>query len=85
MKIAKSIAALALVGALAGGCTTAEQTGTAGALIGGAVGGAVSGDLGGVAIGAFVGGVGGYLLGRAADGRCRYRRSDGTIFYARCP
>jgi hypothetical protein len=75
MKIAKSIAALALVGALAGGCTTAEQTGTAGALIGGAVGGAVSGDLGGVAIGAFVGGVGG----------CRYRRSDGTIFYARCP
>ena len=40
---------------------------------------------GGAAIGAFIGGVGGYLLGKAADGNCRYRRPDGTVFIAKCP
>lgn len=84
MKFTKTIAVLAVVGALAG-CTTAEQTATVGAAAGGAIGAATSGTLGGAAIGAFIGGVGGYLLGRASDGTCRYRRPNGTIFYAKCP
>ncbi|MCI5075143.1 glycine zipper domain-containing protein [Oricola sp.] len=84
MKITKTIAVLAVVGALAG-CTTAEQSATVGAAAGGAIGAAVTGDLGGAAIGAFIGGVGGYLLGKEADGRCRYRRPNGQIFYAACP
>lgn len=84
MKITKTIAALAVIGSLAG-CTTAEQTATGGALIGGAIGAATTGKIGGAAIGAFIGGVGGYLLGRSTDGRCRYRRTDGTVFIAACP
>lgn len=85
MKFAKTFAALGVLGLVATGCTTAEQTGTVGALAGGAVGAAVTGDVGGAAIGAFVGGVGGYLLGKAADGRCRYRDRAGNVFYAQCP
>ncbi|MAZ18750.1 MAG: hypothetical protein CL535_20790 [Ahrensia sp.] len=84
MKLTKTIAVLTVVGALAG-CTTAEQTATGRAAIGGAIGAVTTGDLGGAAIGAFIGGVGGYLLGKAADGNCRYRRPDGTVFIAKCP
>ncbi|WP_223477322.1 hypothetical protein [Oricola indica] len=84
MKVAKSIAVLAVIGSLAG-CTTAEQTATGGALIGGAIGAATTGKIGGAAIGAFIGGVGGYLLGRSSNGQCRYQRPDGSVFIAACP
>lgn len=86
MKIGMTIAALALTGLVAAGCTTAERTGTAGAAVGGAIGAVASGTLGGAAIGAFIGGVGGYLLGRDADGRCLYERErGGERFYGACP
>lgn len=85
MKIGITIAAVALMGIVAAGCTTAERTATAGAAVGGAIGAVATGDLGGAAIGAFIGGVGGYLLGREANGQCRYQRPNGTIFYAACP
>jgi len=65
------------------GCTTAERTGTVGAVGGGLIGAAVGGTQGAL-IGAVAGGVGGYLIGREADGRCRYRTRDGRIVYDRC-
>jgi len=87
MKIGMTIAALALTGLVAAGCTTAERTGTAGAAVGGAIGAVASGTIGGAAIGAFVGGVGGYLLGRHTDGQCRYSRTPGgnEYYLAPCP
>jgi hypothetical protein len=85
-KITSTIAALAMVGSLAAGCTTAEQTGTAGAIGGALIGAAVSSDpVKGAAIGAVAGGAGGYVLGKLADGRCRYRYPDGRVYIAACP
>ena len=85
MKIGMTIAAVALAGLVAAGCTTAERTATVGAAGGAAIGAIASGTIGGAAIGAFIGGVGGYLLGREANGSCRYQRPNGTVFYADCP
>ena len=65
-------AALAAISLTGTACTTAEQAGTVGA-----VGGALI-------IGAVAGGVGGYLIGRTADGRCQYRTRSGAIVYDRC-
>ncbi len=86
-KFVSAIAGLAAV-LMVAGCTTTEQTTTAGALIGGATGAALSGgDAGAIAIGALVGGAGGYYLGRSQErqGYCKYRDKHGRIFYDHCP
>ena len=85
MNITKTIAALALVGAFAAGCTTTEQTTTAGALIGGGAVAIAGGNAGQIAAGAVVGGAAGYVVGRLSDGNCRYRRPDGSTYIAKCP
>jgi len=85
MKIAKTFAALALAGSLAVGCTTTEQTTTAGAIIGGGATALAGGNATQIAVGAAVGGAAGYVVGRLADGNCRYRRPDGTTYIAKCP
>ena len=83
--ITTTIAALSVAATLATGCTTAEQSGTVGALGGAAIGAAVSRDpVKGAAIGAVAGGAAGYLLGRTADGRCRYSDGRGGTYIARC-
>ncbi|MFZ2099218.1 MAG: hypothetical protein WAU86_01480 [Oricola sp.] len=85
MKFAKFVASMAVVGALAAGCTTTEQTTTAGALIGGGATAIAGGNAGQIALGAVVGGAAGYLVGRLSDGTCRYRRPNGTYYIAKCP
>ena len=76
-------AAVAVLMLAVTGCTTAEQTGTVGA-VGGALVGSALGGTQGALIGAVAGGVGGYLIGRTADGRCQYRTRDGRTVYDRC-
>jgi hypothetical protein len=85
MKIAYTLAALAVAGTVATGCTTTEKTTAAGALIGGGATAIAGGNAGQIAAGALVGGAAGYLVGRLADGRCRYRYPDGRTYIAACP
>jgi hypothetical protein len=83
-KIATLFSALTLSAALAG-CTTAEQSAGAGALIGGGAAALAGGDTGEIVAGTAVGAGAGYLLGRVAGGNCRYRAADGSTYIARCP
>ncbi len=85
MKIGYTLTALAIAGTLATGCTTAEQTAVGGAAAGALIGGAVTGNTSGAVAGALIGGTAGYLLGKTADGRCRYRDNSGNVYIARCP
>ena len=85
MKLSYTIAALAVVGTVAAGCTTAEQTGVVGAGAGALIGGATTGTAQGALAGAAIGGATGYVIGKLADGRCRYRYPDGRVYIAACP
>lgn len=85
MKLGMTIAVLAVAGTLATGCTTAEQTAVGGAAAGALIGGAVTGNTSGAVAGALIGGTAGYLIGKTADGRCRYRDGAGRIYIAACP
>ena len=79
-KLVFTVAALAVLA----GCTNAEKGAVIGGLGGAAVGGLVSGDAGGAAVGGLIGAGAGYLIGRTADGRCRYRDQHGRVYVARC-
>lgn len=70
--------------AMVAGCTNAEKGAVVGGLGGAAVGALVTGDAGGAAVGGLLGATGGYLLGKTADGRCRYRDQNGNIYIDRC-
>lgn len=85
MKKLVSIFAAGLLAVSVAGCTTAEQTATGGALAGAAIGAATTGSARGAVVGAAVGGASGYLLGRLANGNCRYRAPDGSTYIAACP
>lgn len=68
-------------------CQTPEQTALAGAAAGAAIGATVADDgdeLQGAVIGGVAGAAAGTLLGQTNDGRCVYRRADGTRFIAAC-
>jgi len=80
-KISATIAALALVTAVASGCTTAEQTTAGGALLGGGVAAATNGNI---VAGTVIGAGAGLLVGTLANGNCRYRNPDGSTYIARC-
>ena len=90
MKKASIIAAVALMGAIAAGCST-PSTGSAagdGAVVGGlagaAVGGLASGTWTGAAIGAGVGAVGGAIIADAASKRCYWVDGYGKRHYVAC-
>lgn len=85
MRIASTLAALALAGAVATGCTTTEQTTTAGAVIGGGAAALAGGNTGQIIAGTAVGAGAGLLVGTLANGNCRYRNPDGSTYIARCP
>lgn len=72
----KMIFVLAAVAALAG-CTNAEKGAVLGAGAGAGIGLLAGGnDARNAAVGALVGGVAGYLIGKTADGKCRYYDYD---------
>ena len=79
----KLVFAVMAVGLLAG-CTNAEKGAVVGGVGGAAVGALVTGDAAGAAVGGLIGGVGGYLIGKTADGRCRYRDQNNNIYVDRC-
>lgn len=79
-KLLVTLAAVAMVA----GCTNAEKGAVVGGLGGAAVGALVTGDAGGAAVGGLIGATGGYLLGKTADGRCRYRDQNGNVYIDRC-
>lgn len=87
MKTPIAIISAAVLSFAVAGCTTAEQTATAGALGGAALGAAIDDNNRGrgALIGAAVGGTSGFLLGRLANGNCRYRAADGSTYIAACP
>ena len=78
----KIIIAMVAVVAVSG-CTSTEQDVVGGGLIGAGVGGLVGGSKGAL-IGAAVGAGSGLLYRNVQTGRCKYRRRDGTIHWARC-
>lgn len=79
-KLLVTLAAVAMVA----GCSNAEKGAVVGGLGGAAVGGLVTGDTAGAAVGGLIGAAGGYLLGKTADGRCRYRDQYGNVYVDRC-
>ncbi|WP_421856571.1 hypothetical protein [Oricola sp.] len=85
MKIAYTLAALVVAGAVASGCSTTEQSTAAGAAIGAGAVAIGGGNAGQIALGAVAGGAAGYVVGRLADGNCRYRYPDGRTYIAKCP
>lgn len=73
--------------ALIAGCQTQGQTTMAGAAAGAALGSVVAGDnnrLEGAVIGGIAGAAAGSLIGQDNQGRCVYRRNDGSKFVAAC-
>jgi hypothetical protein len=86
MKKAPLVIALALLGALAAGCTTGSRAGdgaVVGGLAGAAIGGAAGGSVGAAAIGAGVGAVTGAIIADAT-GRCYWRDDRGRRHYVAC-
>jgi hypothetical protein len=65
------------------GCTTTEQDVGVGAGVGALAGGLIGGGKGAL-IGAAVGAGSGLLYRNVQTGRCKYRRGDGTTYWARC-
>lgn len=78
----KIIIAMVAVVAVSG-CTTTEQDVVGGGLIGAGVGGLVGGGKGAL-IGAAVGAGSGLVVRNLRTGRCKYRRHDGSTYWARC-
>ncbi|RLQ88656.1 glycine zipper domain-containing protein [Notoacmeibacter ruber] len=85
----KTAIVLASVGALglASGCTTTEQTTTAGAVGGAALGTAIGGNVEGAALGALAGGAAGFIVGKSTERNnyCVYEDSRGQRYEAKCP
>lgn len=86
IKVMKTIAALTLVGAFAAGCTTAEKSTAAGAIIGGGATALAGGNATQIAVGTAVGAAAGYISYEIiGGGDCRYKRRNGTTYIAACP
>ncbi len=85
----KTAIALISVGALgaASGCTTTEQTTTAGAVGGAALGAALGGSVESAALGAAAGGAAGFIVGKSTErrGYCVYEDRRGNRYEAECP
>lgn len=84
----KTAIILASLGALGvAGCTTTEQTTTAGAVGGAALGTAIGGSVEGAALGAVAGGAAGFLVGKASErnNTCVYEDRRGQRYEAECP
>ncbi len=76
------IIAIVVVGLSA--CTSTERGATTGGLIGAGAGLLATGNSTGILVGAAAGSVVGALIGKSRDGRCIYRRRDGSRYKARC-
>ena len=70
--------------ALIAGCQTQGQTTIAGAAAGAALGSVVAGDDNRLEGAVIAGAAAGSLLGQDTQGRCVYRRNDGSKFVADC-
>ena len=87
-RISATIAALALVGSVATGCTTAEtRAGLAGAGAGTLIAVLAGGNTEAVLLGAAAGAAAGVVLYRVAEGsdQCYYANGRGGYYRAACP
>lgn len=95
MKNLKTMIAFVALSAALAGCAQTEREQRAGtgaligagtgALVGQAIGGNTQSTVVGAGTGALIGAVAGSATTPRAPHYCKYRRSDGTTFVARCP